>query len=133
MRNDFLSFYFTPQSSLLRLFEDLNLHDLNHVEIFCETIAFQSFLPPIIKSMGVHVECICHPLQNSGIFHENYEVVHPNDVGFSYNDIGHLSLPSDVGLPMDMANDLGLGQQDLGFDSIIGDDGSDFSGPSLCK
>ena len=34
---------------------------------------------------------------------------------------------------MDMANDLGLGQQDLGFDSIIGDDGSDFSGPSLCK
>jgi hypothetical protein len=70
-----------------------------------------------------------------GIFHDNYEGVQPNGDGSSDNNTGHLSLPSDVGLLMDMENDLGLGQQDLGFDSIIGDgfdlDSSSVTPPSV--
>ena len=79
MSSDHLCFSCRPQRSLQKLFQDLNLGDRNHVELFTETFV-RSFPPgqiaPTIKRIGVHVECICPSPQNSGIFYDNYEGVH---------------------------------------------------------
>ena len=102
MRSDHLSFSCRPQNSLQKQFQDLNLGDRNHVELFSETF-FQPFEPgkiaPIIKRMAVHVECICPPppLHISGIFHDSYEGIQPVGSNFS------------------------LDQPDLGIDSSNGD------------
>ena len=67
-RRDQLVFCCRLQSSLQILFEDLNLGDRNLVQIFCETsynntgkIASQ------IKSVGVHVDCICSPQKSQKV------------------------------------------------------------------
>ena len=75
IRCDHLWFYYRPHSSLQPLFQDLNLGDRNHVEISCK-ISYWTSKPrqvvPIIKRLGVHVECTCPP-QNS----HNYEGAQP--------------------------------------------------------
>ncbi|KAF3951882.1 hypothetical protein CMV_022508, partial [Castanea mollissima] len=71
---------YRPQSSLQELFRDLQLTDRNHVQILCKTFDPSGDRAPIVKKIGVHVECNC------------------------------LSLQSGLGLPMDTENgsDLGL-------------------------
>ncbi|KAF3954749.1 hypothetical protein CMV_019951 [Castanea mollissima] len=66
--------------SFEELFRDLQLTDRNHVQILCKPYAPSQRLAPIVKKIGVHVECNC------------------------------LSLQSGLGLPMDTENgsDLGL-------------------------
>ena len=61
---DGLVFCYRLQSSLQKLFEDLNLGDRNLVQIFCETPYNDAgeIARPITR-VGVHVECICS--QNS--------------------------------------------------------------------
>ena len=74
IRCDHLWFYYRPHSSLQLLFQDLNLGDRNHVEISCKISHWTSKprqVVPIIKRLGVHVECTCP--QN---FH-NYEGAQP--------------------------------------------------------
>ncbi|KAL0006614.1 hypothetical protein SO802_008116 [Lithocarpus litseifolius] len=92
------SFSCKPQSSLQELFWDLQLTDRNHVEILCET--FLSYrteeIAPIVKRIGVHVECNCPPPQNPSIINR------------------HHSSQSGLGLPMDTENGPDLG---LSFDS----------------
>lgn len=60
--SDCLRFACRPQSFLREQFQDLNLGDRNRVELFCETFP-SSLYPkefrPMIKRIGVHVECIC--------------------------------------------------------------------------
>ncbi|KAL4601373.1 hypothetical protein ACB092_11G268200 [Castanea dentata] len=76
-----LVFSCRPQSSLQELFRDLQLTDRNHVQILCKIDGPSLwFRAPIVKKIGVHVECNC------------------------------LSLQSGLGLPMDTENgsDLGL-------------------------
>ena len=83
---DHLWFFCRPQSSLQKQFQDMKLGYRNQVELSCE-IFFPPFAPrkstPLIKRMGVHVECRCSPPppppppQNSSIFHDNYEEVQP--------------------------------------------------------
>ncbi|KAF3943495.1 hypothetical protein CMV_029957 [Castanea mollissima] len=73
-----LCFYCRPQSSLQTLFQDLNLGDQNHVELFCETNRRMTdfFMAPNIKAIGVHVECNCPQPQNVealGLSMDNYE------------------------------------------------------------
>ena len=100
MRSDHLSFSCRPQNSLQKQFQDLNLGDRNHVELFSGTFFESSELEkiaPIIKRMAVHVECICPPLHISGIFHDSYEGIQPVGSNFS------------------------LDQPDLGIDSSNGD------------
>ncbi|XP_050284376.1 disease resistance protein RUN1-like isoform X2 [Quercus robur] len=58
-----LCFSCRPQSSFQELFRDLQLTDRNHVQIHCET-AFphdpsSKEIAPIVKRIGVHVECNC--------------------------------------------------------------------------
>ena len=75
IRCDHLWFYYRPHSSLQPLFQDLNLGDRNHVEISCKISHWTSKprqVVPIIKRLGVHVECTCPP-QNS----HNYEGAQP--------------------------------------------------------
>ena len=95
-----LGFCVRPQSSLQELFRDLQLTDRNYVEILSEAFPGDHFSSsidiavPIVKRIGVHVECNCPP-QNPSIF----------------QDINrHHSLQSGSGLPMDTENgsDLGL-------------------------
>ncbi|KAF3943046.1 hypothetical protein CMV_030357 [Castanea mollissima] len=57
---------YQPQSSLQKLFEDLNLGDRNLVQIFCETFADDGEIAPAITRVGVHVECICSPQKPRG-------------------------------------------------------------------
>jgi hypothetical protein len=80
MSSDLLWFYYRKGSSLQDLFGHLNLGDQNHVEVLCKVSPRGCdtgiISPPIIKRMGVHVECICPP-QNSAIFYDNYEEVQP--------------------------------------------------------
>ncbi|KAL0006625.1 hypothetical protein SO802_008127 [Lithocarpus litseifolius] len=83
-----LSFSCRPQSSLQELFRDLQLTDRNHVDILCET--FPKPIAPIVKRIGVHVECNCPPPQNPRIFQD-------------------ISLQSGLGLPMDTENGSDLG------------------------
>ena len=74
IRCDHLWFYYRPHSSLQPLFQDLNLGDRNHVEISCKISHWTSKprqVVPIIKRLGVHVECTCP--QNS----HNYEGAQP--------------------------------------------------------
>lgn len=53
------------QSSLQKLFEDLNLGDRNLVRIFCETSNNDTgYVAPEITRVGVHVECIFVLLKN---------------------------------------------------------------------
>ncbi|KAF3950476.1 hypothetical protein CMV_023778 [Castanea mollissima] len=69
-----LCFYCRPQSSLQEQFQDLNLGDQNHVELFCKTNLF--YRAPSIKAIGVHVECNCPQPQNVeplGLSMDNYE------------------------------------------------------------
>ncbi|KAL4601314.1 hypothetical protein ACB092_11G263500 [Castanea dentata] len=75
-----LVFCHRPQSSLQELFRDLQLTDRNHVQILCKAFDLFGDPDPIVKKIGVHVECNC------------------------------LSLQSGLGLPMDTENgsDLGL-------------------------
>ena len=54
------------QSSLQKLFEDLNLGDRNLVQIFCETSHDAGKIAPVITRVGVHVECICSPQKSRG-------------------------------------------------------------------
>ncbi|XP_075637609.1 disease resistance protein Roq1-like [Castanea sativa] len=73
-----LCFYCRPQSSLQELFQDLNLGDQNHVELFCETNRHMTdvYMAPNIKAIGVHVECNCPQPQNVealGLSMDNYE------------------------------------------------------------
>ncbi|XP_065618528.1 disease resistance protein RPS6-like [Quercus suber] len=62
-----LFFSCRPQSSLQEQFRDLKLSDRNHLEILCETFPHGSYDPssreiaPIVKRIGVHVECNCPP------------------------------------------------------------------------
>ena len=62
---DGLVFCYRLQSSLQKLFEDLNLGDRNLVQIFCEISSYNDTgeIAPLITRVGVHVECICS--QNS--------------------------------------------------------------------
>ena len=58
-----LCFSCRPQSSFQELFRDLQLTDRNHVQIHCKT-AFprdpsSNEIAPIVKRIGVHVECNC--------------------------------------------------------------------------
>ncbi|KAK7837480.1 hypothetical protein CFP56_021187 [Quercus suber] len=66
-----------PHSQLLRKFGDLMQGDWNHVEISCKishwTSKFGKFAPMVAR-MGVHVECICSPL-NSVIIQDNSQNV----------------------------------------------------------
>ncbi|KAF3955927.1 hypothetical protein CMV_018907 [Castanea mollissima] len=55
-----------PQSSLHKLFEDLNLGDRNLVQIFCETSVDAGKIAPVITRAGVYVECICSPHKSQG-------------------------------------------------------------------
>ncbi|KAF3948932.1 hypothetical protein CMV_025131, partial [Castanea mollissima] len=55
-----------PQSSLQKLFEDLNLGDRNLVQIFCKTSHDAGKIAPVITRVGVHVECICSPQKSQG-------------------------------------------------------------------
>ena len=68
MRTEHLFFSCRPQSSLQDLFGDLNLGDRNHVELFSETFTLDCSssgeITPIIKRIGVYVECICPPPKN---------------------------------------------------------------------
>ncbi|KAF3950221.1 hypothetical protein CMV_023993, partial [Castanea mollissima] len=73
-----LCFYCRPQSSLQKQFQDLNLGDQNHVELFCETNRRMTdlYMAPNIKAIGVHVECNCPQPQNVealGLSMDNYE------------------------------------------------------------
>ena len=76
--NGHLHFSCRPQSSLQKLFQDLNLGDQNHVELFCETNRRirKFYMAPNIKAIGVHVECNCPQPQNVealGLSTDNYE------------------------------------------------------------
>ena len=78
--SDCLRFSCRPQRFLQEQFQDLNLGDRNHVEIFCETsrcTTFNKKFPPMIKRIGVHVECICLRPQNLSIFQDNYDGFQP--------------------------------------------------------
>ena len=103
MRTEHLFFSCRPQSSLQDLFGDLNLGDRNHVELFCETFTLDCSssgeITPIIKRIGVYVECICPPPKNPSIFHDINR---------------HLSLQSGLGFPIDAENGSDSG---LAFDS----------------
>ena len=71
-----LGFLCISQSSLQKLFQDLNLGDQNHVEFFCKTFAYGPVKPFNIKRIGVHVECNCPQPQNGealGLSMDNYE------------------------------------------------------------
>uniref|UniRef100_A0A7N2R0N6 Uncharacterized protein n=1 Tax=Quercus lobata TaxID=97700 RepID=A0A7N2R0N6_QUELO len=107
MRTERLCFSCRPQSSLQDLFGDLNLGDRNHVELFCETFTLDCSssgeTTPIIKRIGVYVECICAPPKNPSIFHDINR---------------HLSLQSGLGLPVDTEN---------GSDSDAGDPSNGYS------
>ena len=167
-----LCFYCRPQSSLQKLFQDLNLGDQNHVELFCETFATAPYLrfppniPSIIKRIGVHVECNCPQPQNVealGLSMDNYEarsctylcraqtccrclkevgsthsagraLVHSSNLESqiisSDTDGGGSSsviLPSNSGLPMDVANGSEFA---FGLDSTVGD-GFDLGSSSI--
>ncbi|KAF3955931.1 hypothetical protein CMV_018911 [Castanea mollissima] len=61
-----LVFCCRPQSSLQKLFEDLNLGDRNLVQIFCKTSHDAGKIAPVITRVGVHVECICSPQKSQG-------------------------------------------------------------------
>ena len=71
-----LGFCCRPQSSLQELFRDLQLTDRNHVEILCEAFPGSHYsssvdiAAPIVKRIGVHVECNCPPPQNPRIFQD---------------------------------------------------------------
>ena len=83
--SDCLRFSCSPQSFLQEQFQDLNLGDRNHVEIFCETSRSLSFIkefPPMIKRIGVHLECICLRPQNLSIFQDNYDVFQPKAIEY---------------------------------------------------
>ena len=80
---------------LQELFRDLQLTDRNYVEILCEAFPINHYsssidiAAPIVKRIGVHVECNCPPPQNPRIF----------------QDINrHHSLQSGSGLSMDTEN-----------------------------
>ncbi|KAF3959713.1 hypothetical protein CMV_015498 [Castanea mollissima] len=112
-----LCFSCRRQSSLQELFRDLQLTDRNHVQILCnfdppgefltdrnELLDIHRWKSPIVKKIGVHVECNCPPPQNHSIF----------------QDINRpLYLQSDLGLLMDTENG-----SDLlwAFDSSDGND-----------
>ena len=71
-----LGFLCISQSSLQKLFQDLNLGDQNHVELFCKTSTHGHVQPFNIKRIGVHVECNCPQPQNRealGLSMDNYE------------------------------------------------------------
>ncbi|XP_075646075.1 disease resistance protein Roq1-like isoform X2 [Castanea sativa] len=89
-RSGHLVFCYRPQSSLQELFRDLQLTDRNHVQILCKPFAPSRRLAPIVKWIGVHVECNC------------------------------LSLQSGLGLPMDTENgsDLGLAFDSSNVDGL---------------
>ena len=115
-----LGFCCRPQSSLQELFRDLQLTDRNHVEILCEAFPGYPYsssidiAAPIVKRIGVHVECNCPPPQNPRIF----------------QDINrHHSLQSGSGLPMDTENGSDLG---LAFDSS-NVDGFDLGSSSVAQ
>ena len=55
------------QSSLQKLFEDLNLGDRNLVQIFCETSNDTGKFVLVITRVGVHVECICSPQKSQKV------------------------------------------------------------------
>ena len=103
-----------PQSSLQELFRDLQLTDWNHVDILCKTSPYHRDIAPIIRRIGVHVECNCPPPQNPSIFQ-----------GINR----HISLQLDLGLPMDTKNGPGLG---LAFDSS-NVDGFDLGSSSMAQ
>ena len=109
-----------PQSSMQELFRDLQLTDRNLVKILCEAFPEDHYsssidiAAPIVKRIGVHVECNCPPPQNPRIF----------------QDINrHHSLQSGSGLPMDTENGSDLG---LAFDSS-NVDGFDLGSSSVAQ
>ena len=115
-----LGFCCRPQSSLQELFRDLQLTDRNLVKILCEAFPEDHYsssidiAAPIVKRIGVHVECNCPPPQNPRIF----------------QDINrHHSLLSGSGLPMDRENGSDLG---LAFDSS-NVDGFDLGSSSVAQ
>ena len=77
MKCDHMWFLGMPHSQLLRKFGDLMQGDRNHVEISCKishwTSEFGKFAPMVAR-IGVHVECICSPL-NSVIIQDNSQNV----------------------------------------------------------
>ena len=88
-----LVFCCRPQSSLQKLFEDLNLGDLNHVQIFCETSQVTERIVPVITRVAVHVECICPPKKSGGCqISKRLRPPLPLDDGF---DLGSSSLTDD--------------------------------------
>ena len=109
-----LCFCCRPQSSLQELFRDLQLTDRNHVDILCKTSPYHRDIAPIVKRIGVHVECNCPPPQNPSIFQEINR---------------HISLQSGLGLPMDTKNGPDLG---LAFDSS-NVDGFDLGSSSMAQ
>ncbi|KAF3964868.1 hypothetical protein CMV_010894 [Castanea mollissima] len=50
--------------SFEELFRDLQLTDRNHVQILCKTFDLYGDPGPIVKKIGVHVECSCLSLQS---------------------------------------------------------------------
>ncbi|XP_050278775.1 disease resistance protein RPV1-like [Quercus robur] len=77
LKCDHIWFLGMPHSQSLRKFGDLMQGDRNHVQISCKishwTSEFRKFAP-MVAGMGVHVECICSPL-NSIIIQDNSQNV----------------------------------------------------------
>ena len=77
----YLCFSCRPQSSLQELFRDLKLIDQNHVEILCETFrghrpsCFPPSSAPIVRRIGVHVECNC-PVKRKSVKKEKEKLGH---------------------------------------------------------